>query len=196
VWIRIDPETPAGGPAATWESSETFTDGCTTASPKGVRGEPWLAFLGAGAQCSPEAPGKPSGTDVGGARPPNEQDHPRRGLCFSLLGRRSQRHTEFRCLLICSSHAPLQSASDYRGLCLLSCEGFEYTDVLFCPIPPFHRLLCHPFAPCKPAAQSAPHVEQKFLMIGSRTTLASANDLAGLAPTQPSDSIVVFDATG
>jgi hypothetical protein len=34
-------------------------------------------------------------------------------------------------------------------------------------------------APCKPAAQSAPHVEQKFLMIASRTTLASANDLAG-----------------
>ena len=93
-------------------------------------------------------------------------DHPRRGLCFSLLGRRSQRHTEFRCLLICSSHAPLQSASDYRGLCLLSCEGFECTDVLFCPIPPLHRLLCHLFAPSKPAAQSALHVEQKCLMIG------------------------------
>jgi hypothetical protein len=68
-----------------------------------------------------------------GRRCPHAQrrDRRRRGLCSSLLRRRSQRHTEFRCLLIGSSHAPLQSASDYRGICLLSCEGFECTDVLF-----------------------------------------------------------------
>jgi hypothetical protein len=80
--------------------------------------------------------------------------HPRRGLCSPLLPRRSQRHTQFRCLLICSSYAPLQSASDHRGLCLLSCEGFECTDVLFCPIPPLHRLLCHLCSPFKPAGST------------------------------------------
>ena len=80
--------------------------------------------------------------------------HPRRGLCSPLLPGRSQRHTQFRCLLICSSYAPLQSASDHRGLCLLSCEGFECTDVLFCPIPPLHRLLCHLCSPFKPAGST------------------------------------------
>jgi hypothetical protein len=93
-------------------------------------------------------------------------DHPRRGLCSPLLPRCSQRHTEFRCLLISGSYAPLQSASNYRCFCLLSCEGFECTDVLFRPIPPLHRLLCHLCSPSKSTAQSAPHVEQKCLMIG------------------------------
>jgi hypothetical protein len=124
----------------------------------GSVGEPWVAFLGGGAPCSPEAPTEPSGTGVGGTFSPETgsafSHHPRRGLCSPLLPRRSQRHTQFRCLLICSSYAPLQSASDHRGLCLLSCEGFECTDVLFCPIPPLHRLLCHLCSPFKPAGST------------------------------------------
>src|SRR5260370_32450275 len=52
------------------------------------------------------------------------------------------------CLSIQLSHASLQSARDYRGLCLLAREGLECTNVLFRPIPPLHRFLCHLCSPC------------------------------------------------
>jgi hypothetical protein len=65
-----------------------------------------------------------------------------------LLPRCPQRYSEFRCVRIKRSHAPLQSARDYRGLCLLAREGLECTNVLFRPIPPLHRFLCHLCSPC------------------------------------------------
>src|SRR5260370_994521 len=51
------------------------------------------------------------------------------------------------CLSIQRSHASLQSARDYRGLCLLAREGLECTNILFRPIPPLHRFLCHLCSP-------------------------------------------------
>ena len=103
---------------------------------------------------------------------------PRDGLCSPLLPRCSQRHAEFRCLLIRGSYAPLQSASDYRGLGLLSCQRLERTDVLFRPIPPLHCLLSHLCSPFKPAARSARHVEQKCLIIGKLTRPTPQTDLS------------------
>ena len=53
-------------------------------------------------------------------------------------------------LSIQRSHASLQSARDYRGLCLLAREGLECTNVLFRPILPLHRFLCHLCSPLQP----------------------------------------------
>jgi hypothetical protein len=93
------------------------------------------------------APGAGSSVDAAFAPPDERIGFRRITLCFTLLPRGPQRHTEFRCLLIRGSYAPLQSASDYSGLCLLTCQRLEYTDILFRPIPPLHRLVCHLYSP-------------------------------------------------
>src|SRR5450631_390815 len=71
---------------------------------------------------------------------------------FSLLARRPQGNAELGGLLIQRSDAALELARNRRGLGLLACECLESTDVLFGPLPPLHRLLCHP---CSPAINHA-----------------------------------------
>jgi hypothetical protein len=68
-----------------------------------------LSSCGSAPGTPPQAPGVPGGACVDAAfAPPDERIGFRRiTLCSTLLPRGPQRHTEFRCLLIRGSYAPL-----------------------------------------------------------------------------------------